>query len=111
MANDPPTVPAVPVSAAEADAPALVPYPDVKTLDQRPRHVRKLAALDLQLRQQGAVIQELKAKLQHATERAEADERLIAEQATLLVRMSQDLKTAVEELRALVAEAAGEESR
>lgn len=71
-------------------------------------HARKLAALDLQLRQQGAVIQELKAKLRHATERAEADERLIAEQAGLLVRLSRDLKGAVEELRRLVGEAMGE---
>ena len=100
MENDPLTVPVAsvsPVAPIGAGAPS--------------RYARKLAALDAQLRQQGAVIQDLKARLRWATERAEADERLIAEQATLLVRMSQDLKTAVEELRALVAEAAGEESR
>lgn len=100
MANDPLMAPAASVPTIGPSAPAP---PN--------RHARKLAALDAQLRQQGAVIQDLKARLRWATERAEADERLIAEQATLLVRMSQDLKTAVEELRALVAEAAGEESR
>lgn len=72
------------------------------------RHARKLAALDLQLRQQGGVIQELKAKLQHATERAEADERLLAEQAALLLKLSRDLREAIDELKRLVAEAAGE---
>ena len=74
----------------------------------RDRYARKLAALDLQLRQQGAVIEELKLKLRHATERAEADERLLAEQAGLLLRLSRDLKQAVEELKRLVGEAAGE---
>ena len=108
MANEPLMGDSANVSPAEADAPTLVPYLDVKTLDQRPRHVRKLAALDLQLRQQGAVIQELKAKLQHATERAEADERLLAEQAGLLVKVSRDLRMAVEELKRLVGEVAGE---
>ena len=108
MENEPLTDPVVPVSAAEADAPALVPYLDVKTLDQRSRHARKLAALDLQLRQQGAVIEELKLKLRHATDRAEADERLLAEQAGLLVKVSRDLRMAVEELKRLVGEAAGE---
>ena len=72
------------------------------------RHARKLAALDLQLRQQGAVIEELKLKLRHATDRAEADGRLLAEQAGLLLRLSRDLKRAVEELKRLVGEAAGE---
>jgi len=71
------------------------------------RRDRKLAALDAQLRQQGAVIEELKLKIRHATERAEADERLLAEQAGLLVRLSRDLQGAVAQLRALVEEAAG----
>lgn len=96
MASDPLTAPAALVSRVEALAPAVS------------RHARKLAALDAQLRQQGAVIEELKGKLRHATDRAEADERLLAEQAVLLVRLSRDLKSAVDQLRALVAEAAGE---
>mgnify|MGYP001561264855 CR=1 FL=1 len=72
------------------------------------RHARKLAALDLQLRQQGAVIEELKLKVRHATDRAEADERLLVEQAGLLVKVSRDLRMAVDELKRLVGEAAGE---
>ena len=74
MANDPLTVPAAsvsPVAPIGAGAPPS-------------RYARKLAALDLQLRQQGAVIEALKLKLRHATDRAEADERLLAEQAGLL---------------------------
>jgi hypothetical protein len=71
------------------------------------KRARKLAALDAQLRQQGAVIEGLKATLRHQTERAEADERLLAEQAGLLVTLSLDLRRAVEQLLALVDEAAG----
>ena len=69
------------------------------------RHARKLAALDAQLRQQGAVIEDLKARLRWATERAEADERLVAEQAGLLVKMSRDLRAAVEQLRTVLNDA------
>ena len=97
MENDPLTVPVAsvsPVAPIGAGAPS--------------RYARKLAALDAQLRQQGAVIQDLKARLRWATERAEADERLLAEQAGLLLRLSRDLKAAVEELKRLVGEAAGE---
>ena len=96
MANDPLTAPVAPASRVEALAPAAS------------RHARKLAAFDAQLRQQGAVIEALKLKVRHATDRAEADERLIAEQASLVARLSRDLKGAVDQLRALVAEAAGE---
>ena len=98
MANEPLTVPAASVSPV---APIGVGAPPS-------RYARKLAALDAQLRQQGAVIEDLKARLRWTTERAEADERLIAEQAGLLVKVSRDLRMAVEELKRLVGEAAGE---
>lgn len=68
------------------------------------RHLRRLAALDAQLRQQGAVIEAYRAKLRHATERAEADERLLAEQAALLVKMALDHKVAVQNLHDLLCE-------
>ena len=95
MANEPIMVPVASVSSIAPSAPPS-------------RHARKLAALDAQLRQQGAVIEDLKARLRWTTERAEADERLLAEQAGLLVKVSGDLRMAVEELKRLVGEAAGE---
>lgn len=69
------------------------------------RRDRRIAALQAQLRQQGAAIEAYRVKLRHATERAEADERLLAAQAELLVRLTRDLRTTVDQLHAVVEEA------
>ncbi len=80
--------------------------------DQRNRALRRrdhqILVLRTHLRHQGSVIEEYRAKLHHATERAEADERLLGEQATLIVKVSRDLKDAIEQLKTIITEAAGD---